>query len=310
MVRRALLVTIALALLTVGLAAGSCINMTDSDRTMCYNMPVNSTKGFGAVELCGDCYVCGLDDGVCPEDFYVEGLSANCSNCADPDCLVTISGYITAEDTGIGVNGVELIAQVLHLTDWATTYRTTTAYHSGLNGYYNFTIPRGNYRLAASKFGYETRLVRFPLSQGKLDNYFLNFSLGNGTCHTDCSGYVYEDDVPRCSATCEGFTLGNDNCTYPSTALGIGYSSAQIAQACAGMPVGSNIPLEILTDNSVLMVKCCEGPVQVMIRPRVSLQQQFDRIKNLITRTLIAEKTDEAGLVKVNIVIYNKAENS
>jgi hypothetical protein len=243
---------------------------------------------------------------VCPEDFYVENISANCTNCADPDCLVSISGYITAEGTSVGINGVEVIAQVLHLPDWATTYRTTTVTRAGLNGYYEFTIPRGNFRLAASKFGYETRLVRFPTSQGKLDTYTLDFSLGNGTCHADCSGYQYEDDVPRCSAACEEFSLGSDECNYPAS-VPFGFTSQEVAEACNGMPVGAKIPLQIIDDTQVLMVTCCEGPIQTEIRPRVSLQQQLDRIKHLITRTLIAEKTDESGMVKVNIVIYNKA---
>ena len=187
---------------------------------------------------------------------------------------------------------------------------TTESATTGRNGFYSFDFPRGNYRFSASKFGYETRLVRFPLSQGKKDSYSLNFTLGNGTCHADCSGYVYEDDVPRCNAACAGFSLGADTCSFQSSALGSGYTSAEIAQACDGMPVGAKIPLEIISDEEVLMVTCCEGSIAPEIRPRVHLQDQFDRIKNLIKRTLIAEKTDEAGLVKVNIVLYDKAQQA
>ncbi len=289
---------------------GACVDRTGAWRTSCYGIPIDSLQGFGAVELCEDCYVCGLDDGVCPEDFYVEGFSANCSNCADPDCLVTVEGYVTAEDTAnIGINGAEITAQVLHLDDWASTYTVTTSYNgvTGRNGHYTFLFPRGNYRFSASKFGYETRLVRFPLDQGKRDNYTLNFTLGNGECHVDCSGYVYDDDVPRCNADCAGFSLGGDTCTFASSPLPYLYTSEEIAEACNGMPVNATVPLRVIDEDLTVMVQCCEGSVGAVIRPRVELQEQFDRIKNLIKRVLIAEKSDESGLVKVNIVIYNKA---
>ncbi|MBW2983479.1 hypothetical protein KY327_04200, partial [Candidatus Woesearchaeota archaeon] len=67
-----------------GVDDGACITMAESEKTACYQRSVESADGFGAVELCGDCFACGYDDGVCPEDFTSDGVTANCTMCPDP----------------------------------------------------------------------------------------------------------------------------------------------------------------------------------------------------------------------------------
>jgi len=289
---------------------GSCAQFD----SVCYGSSLGSDLGHGAVELCGDCYRCGVSDGVCPEDFFNGTHYAVCSGCADPDCLVNLTGRVYDEDNpSRGLNDVVITAQVLHAydpavhLDWKVNYTTRTRTIT-VPGEYWFMVPRGEYKLSAEKFGYETRLVDFPYSQGaQATTYTLNFGLANGSCHVDCTGYHYEGEVPRCRAACDGFSSGVDQCSFQSGSPPWDASTVFFAaEECDGLPVGSVkvVSVNPSDESQSFVVNCCNGDFEVQRRPHVVIQQ--GDIKNLVMRTIVAEMEGEAGLVKVRIISYDK----
>ncbi len=158
--------------------------------------------------------------------------------------------------------------------------------------------------------GYETHLVDFPYDQGaRLTDYLLNITLGNGSCHSDCSGFVYEDGRSYCQPACAGYT-GTDGNTcsfdenFDGTTINPLFNSLyNLSSECAGKQLGAWVVLQSVGSES-LMVQCCDNAPVQQTRPVVELQQAG--ITDLIQQTLVAELEGEASLVKVRIVVYNK----
>ncbi len=55
----------------------SCADLSDLSTLVGGNTP-NSANGYGAVDICTNCYPCGYDDGICPEDFYSGTSQGSC----------------------------------------------------------------------------------------------------------------------------------------------------------------------------------------------------------------------------------------
>ncbi len=272
---------------------------------------LDSSAGVGAVEICGDCYKCGESDGVCPEDFYNGTHYGNCSSYADPDCTATITGYVS-DSTGRYLNDVDVTTQILHIDP---NYHDSTGYNglTGLNGFYSLDAPMANYRISFKKFGFETRLVKatdakeIPPGSG---NYQLNVTLENGSCHTDCTGFHYPGEVPRCNALCDGFKItddSDDSCSFQTSySIGAGEFAGMtfnIAEECDSVQLGYKKTLAV-GENQILLVDCCEGIPYTENRQKASIQKEG--VSDLIIRTLVAEMEGRAELVNVKILVFKK----
>ncbi len=282
-------------------ADGGC----DLSKDFACGSTLDSSAGFGAVAICDDCYVCGVADGVCPEDYTDGTTTASCFNCPDPDCNVTLRGYVK-DDYGHYLNDVSVETQIYD----SGNSKTTSHYGGiGLNGYYSLNVPPGNYWISFKKFGYQTRLVKFTESVETFsgsDIYELNVTLQNASCHADCSGFYYPGETPRCSAACNGFSQEGDSCTFITNYEGTGDFSGQtfnIAEECDTVPVGAYKTLAV-SDNNILRVQCCEGTPEII--PRRKAEVKTSSIKDLIIRSFVSEMQGRAELVKVKIIVFKK----
>lgn len=284
-----------------GAGDGSC----STYNSVCSGASINSAFGHGAVELCSDCYRCGEADGICPEDFANATHSVSCASCPDPDCSVTLSGKVyPTDDPALGINDVTITAQLFHIDGWEETYSTTTETVSSIVGSYSLTLPRGNYKIAAEKFGYNTHLVSFPIEQGAaLTSYTLDIDLADGSCNADCTGFAYDDGKSYCRAECHGFSNDVGQCFYDFNAMAPSGEIYNIAEVCDNKEAGSTVVLES-EDGSSFVVECCANAPQTITRPKVDLKKE--NIKNLIQQTLVAELEGESSLVKVKIILYDQ----
>jgi hypothetical protein len=214
---------------------------------------------------------------------------ARCYNCPDPQCNVTITGKVTDYKTYLPLVGVEVEA-VFPLNP-SLYYETTT----GGNGFYQMTVPTGNYKMGARVFGYDVLIKDVSIQPG---NDTVDFQLANGTCHADCTGFHYPEFPPRCKAGCEGFNNGTDTCNFPTT-----YPQYDVASACNEKVLESKIVLEAHEDGNSTVVICCEGPIFNETRPRINITTSRT-IKDLITTTIVKEMNEQP--VKVKIIVWNE----
>ncbi len=290
-----------------GVDSGSCIDITGSKKTACYQRSVESEDGFGAVELCGDCFACGYDDGVCPEDFTSDGVTANCTMCPDPDCLVTLEGYVYEEGgnpADDGINDVTITAELPH-TD--TPFTTTTDYNSddGQNGYYSFQVPRGDYEFSFQKDPYATQYAEFPLEGS--EPYEKDVELNYPSCNADPTCTMDTALGPRCDASCDG----KKGCDYPSgTYTGGDYGDIvyDLAVNCSGKSPSRNIFLGLINETHQLRGTCCDGAVQAVFRPKAKVDTN---VTNIVVEEdggpLINDRGEvEEPYVKVKYYFYKK----
>ncbi len=210
-----------------------------------------SELGFGGVRMCGVDYMCGAQDGMCPELFKdTSGRVGNCSLCPDPDCTGMVNGTVYDNSTG---NPRPLVgANVSLYFSFQNSFSISDA-----SGHYSLSTPSGYQTIGASKRGYdtvvETVLVPNNITQGKLT---LDFYLPTGVCHPDCT-----NEFGRCNPSCEGFVFANttDNCTYAST---------EVMLACANKFGGSEVFLEDYNESHAYYADCCEGSKVLKYRPQ------------------------------------------
>jgi len=248
----------------------------NGDRSVCYNgnFPISSATGNGAAEICGNCYVCGDADGVCPEDFkQIVEISpgyklANCSGCNDPDCFATVRGYVHDYEELVSNNRLTPVpyAQVkgvAHNYLIPEVVKQTTA-----DGYYEITVPNGKVILSASKIGYDSQLYDIYTFYQRQE-YTINFFLPNATCHEDCTDYFN-----RCNKDCQGVK----NCMYADWDPVLLHSD--VADLCHQRTLGSKIVLNS-SENFTTSTVCCRGDTNI-----TSYTPQYlltGPMKNLVT---------------------------
>lgn len=287
-----------------GVDSGPCVSAAESKKTACYQRSVESEDGFGAVELCGDCFACGYADGVCPEEFTSDGVTANCTMCPDPDCLVTLEGYVYQED-GIpqddGINDVTITAELPHTE---TEFQTKTSFYEGGNGHYRFKVPRGDYEFSFKKDPYATQYAEFPLEGGA--PYKKDVEMYHPTCNADPTCTLETALGPRCDASCDG----EKGCDYPTGTYTGDYGDIvyDLAENCSGKSPSRSIFLGTINETHQLRGTCCAGTIQPVLRPKAKMDTN---VTNIVVQEdggpLVNDQGDvEEPYVKIKYYFYKK----
>lgn len=228
---------------------GSCNNQNNFETLVCGGTP-NSVSGFGAVEICGNCYPCGQADGICPEDFYstVTQMQGNCRLCPDPDCPATIKGYVF--EKGIEVPNAEII----------TTYNGQGAIEevdkinkTNTSGQYTGSIPAGKHKMFIQFGSFKSPTQIVEINRG--ENKEINFTINRGSCNADCT----IGSTGLCSANCNN----QEGCVFPeNTTIDSSLTSEFIASKCDSLEGGTSILNLGEFNNEVHRITCCTGPYQ------------------------------------------------
>ena len=281
----ALLATIGVAQAAVG--DGACYDYGTVQKTNCGSTP-SSTYHMGAVELCGDCFACGFKDGVCPWDF-----GADCGWCADEDCLITVNGTVTSP-SGNPLQGAEVIAYQPHFVD---TYITST----DDSGFYEFTIPRGDYDLRIRHDEFPYQQIKIPQEPGPIT---VDVPMTNPTCTSTCM--TWTETGMRCQSICRG-----DNSCYPDTPpyAADATITTDLLDKCdeQGAEANTVVYLATIDENTQLWGTCCSGPV-FTTNWKQSIEPQSDArdiTKRIIPGTYKNDTRTIPG-IKVHIITYKE----
>jgi hypothetical protein len=251
----------------------------------CYNnFPLDSNQGFGAAEICSNCYKCGVQDGVCPEDFEGPngGLRGNCAECNDPDCFATLSGHVYRKETfrngfnePVGGALVKVVPTNPHFLFWENMTTTLN------DGSFTLTIPSGNVIVSASKIGLDTEII--DLTSTSRDEVRQDFFLPNASCDENCTNYF-----GRCNKDCQGI----NNCLYSDW----DGSYSRIAELCHEHKYGDFVVINYELEETTNAV-CCKGADQFVTRsPRFFVS---GKMKDLVTSEIPALY----GSIPVRVVI-------
>ena len=290
-----IIIVSALAITAQGeVGSGPCRTFGNVATTVC-GATVDSTYGHGAVELCGDCFPCGVRDGVCPMDFGV-----NCSACADPDCPMDISGIVFRPDGTTPLRNAEVIAYQAYF-DAPFVSITSDEGRYELND-----IPRGAYNLRARHDEYPYQEV--PLPYMAESPATLDITMSSPTCSDNCMSWTLVGD--RCQAICRGeggcnpLTPRYANDTSPEPGIQI-----DLLERCdaRGAQAGMLVFLGTVSQNEQLWGRCCSGPVfrtswRRAIEP---LTDARDVTKRTIPVTYSGDDYVIPG-VKFHIITYKK----
>lgn len=234
--KRFTFIIVIILLLTVAFAfAVSCADRDDFQTLVCGSTP-NSFSGFGAVDVCNECYPCGVSDGVCPEDFYNKNIGqASCRFCPDPDCNVSISGFVK-DDNNVAVNGATIVA--LYEPDIKQEIATT-----GPTGFYSGFIRTGSNSLFVRYEDYDSRIIEQFIyrENGAIANFVGDSAIEPGTCTEQCT----DSFGSRCKSSCNGVS----GCEFDPEVLAI----------CDDKIAGS---LVFLDEAKTKYVICCTGNVE------------------------------------------------
>lgn len=241
-----------------------------SMKDICYNnFPLSSALGFGAAEICGTCYPCGADDGVCPEDFQdiTTGFITNCSSCNDPDCSAIIEGNVYRVPVSTILIPLEnavvkAVPTNPHLNTWEPTTKTN------VTGGYSLIIPSGRVIVSASFIGLDTEVKEITVRSRTKTN--LSFFLPNASCDENCTNYY-----GRCNRDCQEI----NGCAYAD--YQDGYS--RIADLCHERKFDDWVVLN-QTGNETTTAHCCRG-AEVVVEKTPPLRIS-GKMKNLITSSI------------------------
>lgn len=276
---------------------------------------LSSAAGFGAVELCGTCAVCGADDGICPEDFYSGGLQGSCASCPDPDCTATMTGQVFYGNTGMPISNAEIKAKYPGDTTFKKIGETTTEgkyleYPRTANPieiYATYTDSNG-----ATEDVYNSKISDISLSRGEEKQ--INFTLWPAKCLSDCT----REGNSICDATCNN----QNGCVFAHNEK---YSSNDTKIKLNEHKIGEKVSLDSVTEcngtNTITedIATTCTGPIteKVSYLPTGACgdgnQTQFSTVtpsdnnkENLITRT--ARVYTEDGNVAILTIVYWEGE--
>lgn len=272
----------------------SC-NQLDDFATLVGGSTPNSSNGFGAVDICSNCYPCGNADGICPEDFYSGSQQGACGGWPDPDCTGLAGGSAKINFSGTLQPAVNVRINV----------RYDPAHLSGQSGQPTNTNISGEYEFNPIKDANASVWADYndPSTQGPNGLYVSQVEFINGSdiyrptpsqgiddlilqkapCQADCTR---GGNLP-----CDGSCNGVNGCQFQA---GEGFSSSQVASAVDGSFVGDRVTLgktvnQTSCTSMEYFVTACEEPVQSSPSYLVSSCSQSspsydESILNLVTR--------------------------
>lgn len=266
---------------------GTCASQPNFATLVCGGTP-DSVTGFGAVDVCGTCFPCGVSDGVCPEDFYstVTQTQGSCRLCPDPDCPATISGYVFEKGNPVPNTQVVTVYNTNNQIGSRVIIDTTD-----VSGFYTGTIPAGFHTLFTQYGDFQSPNQELNIKRG--ENVEFNFSINRGSCNADCT----LGSTGICSANCNGVA----GCAFPSDAT-LGFTSNLTAQRCDGLKEGySQVNLGIVNDVTYRL-SCCTGAFSssVVVKQEITTANP-QKFKNSATWNTPVTYFDEP--VKLKIVI-------
>lgn len=273
-------VVLAIIILLSIIGLASAVSCSSIGNAVCGNTP-SSTTGFGAVEICNECYACGVSDGICPEDFYSNsnGLQGSCGNCPDPECTAFIEGHVYT-DLGEAVDATHIWASYqtggaeelvdLTKTDEDGYYHSNNSLRSG------FAIT-----LFARYVDLYTGLVYQSENQVETiirgENYDFDFVVKEAKCNSDCT----RGTVPYCDPTCQG----DNGCVYKERA---DYPLPRTINEAKNKLVGTRIDLGksvFPTHTKYDYFNACDGKIQTETRYQLQIGAASNTIAHLITRS-------------------------
>lgn len=250
-----IIVIISAVALVQGFAdTGPCVTFSNSQQTAC-GYTVSSNIGQGAVELCQNCFMCGDADDICPEDF-----GANCSGCADPDCLVTITINVHKAD-GTPLGNAEIVIDLDHIP--------LIVEHTDDAGRITMDVPQGDYPIRVEYPGYPYQQFPAPTTSG---THTQNVIMTAGECSSECTIWKQLINQELCDVSCRG-----DNGCAPQEPIYVNDTNAiadkimvDLLEKCSNQGVSADawVTLGVLEDGKTLRGKCCSGPVIAENRPK------------------------------------------
>ncbi|MDD3175898.1 MAG: hypothetical protein PHU51_05460 [Candidatus Nanoarchaeia archaeon] len=215
---------------------------------VCGISPPQSVYGYGAVEICGQCFACNseVSDGVCPEDF-TDGLNAaSCANCPDVDCGVPLTGRVFRSDRAAGIPGIDIYVSYASSPLIKTKIAT-----SGNDGLFQTSISSGHATLFVVSENYDSDFVPVNLVRGTTDNH-VDIEVVEFVCTSNCTGAFGN----YCKASCNGI----NNCSYYDVSVGGVFKTAdQIATLCDYVPLKNQVSLGEDEQNIYSYVCCNKG---------------------------------------------------
>ncbi|MGM5480412.1 MAG: hypothetical protein ACQESC_03045 [Nanobdellota archaeon] len=247
----------------------ACDQQSSFSTLVCGATP-NSLQGYGAVDICGRCYPCGADDGVCPEDFFSEGVRTSCKNCPDPDCKTNNTVRVN-----VTVNGdpAPFDAEVTAIYPFSQVVLGTTNSSSHIES----EVRSGLIKFRAEYSDFDSQVTRAFIPRGGHNTTVVDLS--QGSCFSDCTGSFHE----ICKADC----LGVNNCSFPSFTtddypyLSQNYSSTTIANRCDYKTVGDKVFLEENSTHQISVV-CCGGSLVSEKKVQLDLSTNLGSSENAI----------------------------
>ncbi|NQU98905.1 hypothetical protein HQ533_05555 [Candidatus Woesearchaeota archaeon] len=168
--------------------------------------------GCWGVKLCSGNHTCGINDSICPDDFFLPGSGATCfldpespplgyMKCIDPDCWTCVDGSVfKADDPTKPIVGATITysQDLTNGTNWSTVIITAVTDDNGL---YNMDVPAGNEIIVhAEAVGFTPDMSTFFDVKQTDPCLNVNFLLYNGTCESDCT----RTGSNFCDASCQG----------------------------------------------------------------------------------------------------------
>ena len=216
--------------------------------------PLDSGLGFGAVEICGNCYVCGANDGFCPEDFYDSSnqLQGSCSYCSDPDCGANLTVSVK-DNFNSPVSGADI--EVSYISNSVSVSPKV----SDANGESMFSIYSGkSITVMVSKSNYVTLSKTINLTRGEeLNITFDDFA--PAPCQPDCT---------RGDGRCHEDCVGPGGCFVHSNNANV--SNSEIINLCNNQLTTSVFFVKNV-ENHFFYTACCSGPVSETTRPIIDI---------------------------------------
>lgn len=270
-----------------------------TELNVCGSTP-NSRMGFGAVELCGQCAVCGVADGVCPEDFISDNLQGSCASCPDPECTGRIYGYVNESPFGNSLANVNITVRYPH-GEWEELAETNTD-----GQYTELAMAADPIEMKAHYTDYDTEEVEYyvspiqTISLERGEEKEVNFTLRKAACMPDCT----RNGTNFCDKTCQG----ENGCVFANKAGVI--TSEDSKEILDGQQIGDYT--ELLVDHNcttgiqkTYSTMQCENPIKenIAINPcgtgceeppcepggdpfQLSIQDGDGSKTNLITKTV------------------------
>lgn len=313
-----LLSMILIALSTIPVLANN-INGQGCENKLACGSTLSSAAGFGAVELCGNCAVCGADDGICPEDFYSGGVQGSCASCPDPQCTATLSGYVFYGSAELPIpNNAEIKARYHPGEAFRTIAQTTTG---GM--YLEHPMAANSIELFATYNDtnganinvYNSEKITVDLSRGEEKE--INFTLSPAQCEQDCT----REGNNICDATCQG----KNNCTFANNAK---YTSNYTKTILDGYVKEEKVTLNSTIDCNITntitedIATACVGPITQKVSnypigvcgnnasggniTQFQVIQSDDDKESLITKTVRVYTED--GRMAILTIVYWEGE--